>query len=133
MNLPKHLILFDGDCAFCNRSVQFILKYDHQKIFFFSSLESETGLSVKQEFGLSKTYCDSLIYIRQGKLLVASEAAVWIGSEMRFPVNLLAGLYLFPSVLRNSLYSLIAKNRESILKKRNTCLILEENQKYRFI
>lgn len=32
--LQKHaIILFDGDCNFCNRSVQFIMRRDHKDYF----------------------------------------------------------------------------------------------------
>ena len=133
MNLPEHLILFDGDCAFCNQSVQFILKQEDQKMFFFSSLQSETGIAVKQEFGIPKEYSESLLYIRYGKLLAASEAAVWISVNLKFPFNLLAGAYLIPSGFRNKMYLFIAKNRKSFLSNKTTCFVYEENQKHRFI
>ena len=45
---PKHkkLILFDGVCNLCNRSVQFVIKHDSKDIFMFTALQSEIGKEV---------------------------------------------------------------------------------------
>lgn len=39
----KSIILFDGDCNFCNQSVQFIINRDPKGYFQFASLQSELG------------------------------------------------------------------------------------------
>ena len=35
------IVLFDGDCHFCNSSVQFIIKHDHKGIYYFAPLQSK--------------------------------------------------------------------------------------------
>jgi predicted DCC family thiol-disulfide oxidoreductase YuxK len=37
------ILFFDGECNLCNGLVQFVLKRDKKKIFFFSSLQSGAG------------------------------------------------------------------------------------------
>ena len=39
----KRIILFDGECNFCDASVQFIIKRDPAAHFQFTSLQSEKG------------------------------------------------------------------------------------------
>ena len=39
----KKIILFDGVCNLCSKSVRFIIKYDKADKFRFASIQSETG------------------------------------------------------------------------------------------
>lgn len=41
-----NVILFDGECNFCDRSVQFIIKRDKKVLYHFASLQSEAGQEI---------------------------------------------------------------------------------------
>ena len=41
--MPKHLIFFDGECAFCNQRVHHLLEWDHSEKFLFAPLEGSTA------------------------------------------------------------------------------------------
>ena len=41
MNINRNIIFFDGECNFCNGTVDFIIKYDKSKYFAFSWLQSD--------------------------------------------------------------------------------------------
>lgn len=49
------IILFDGDCNLCNRSVRFIIRHDPAARFHFASLQSGTGQRLLREAGISGT------------------------------------------------------------------------------
>lgn len=56
------IVLFDGVCNLCNKSVQFIIKRDPHNQFFFASLQSEMGKSLLEKHHLSEV--DSVVLIK---------------------------------------------------------------------
>lgn len=40
-NIPDKILFYDGDCVFCNASVQFALKHRKKNSIYFSALQSE--------------------------------------------------------------------------------------------
>lgn len=41
--LGRHLIFYDGTCGMCHRAVQFLLKWDKNKLFVFSPLQGKAA------------------------------------------------------------------------------------------
>ncbi|MBK6782542.1 MAG: DUF393 domain-containing protein [Saprospiraceae bacterium] len=89
----KHpVILFDGDCKFCNFWVQFVLKRDKKNQFYFTSLQSEVGKSLV--FSLDKKIqdTDSIIVVHKEKIFLLSDAIYEILKALNHPVRYF-GLY----------------------------------------
>ncbi len=59
----KKIILFDGVCNLCNRSVQFVIRRDKRDRFRFAALQSEVGESLVKERRIDTTKVDSIILI----------------------------------------------------------------------
>ena len=133
MNLPDHLVLFDGHCHLCNGSVKFILKYDTHKVFKFASLQSETGKKIIEKYRIDLSVGESIIYLKKEKIYTKSSAALWIANEIKFPANLISGLIIFPPMIRDFTYDSIAKNRYKWFGKSETCLLPDPEQRNRFI
>lgn len=133
MKLPDRLILFDGHCHLCDRSVKTIIKYDSKKLFYFASLQSELGKKIIRDFAIQTNGKDSIIYLKNGKPRMQSEAVLWLSSELDFPINLFGGLILFPPFIRNSVYEFVSSNRYSWFGKSESCLLPNPSQKERFI
>ena len=62
----KRIVLFDGECNFCDSSVQFIIKRDPVAHFLFTSLQSEKGIELAKQYAIPKEV-DSLVLIENGK------------------------------------------------------------------
>jgi len=45
--IGKRLVLFDGFCHLCSRSVQVILKFDKKKKFVFAPTSDELGQTIR--------------------------------------------------------------------------------------
>lgn len=133
MDLPEHLILFDGHCHLCNNSVKTILKFDSEKKFYFASLQSPLGLQLVQKHKSETPSEESIIYLKNGNFSEKSEAVLWIASQLKFPINLAAGLIIFPPFIRNRVYTFIAKNRYKWFGKSDSCLLPDPEYKNRFI
>ena len=59
----KKIILFDGVCNLCNRSVQFVIKRDSKDVFRFASLQSDLGKKLLAERSINPQETDSIVLI----------------------------------------------------------------------
>jgi predicted DCC family thiol-disulfide oxidoreductase YuxK len=111
MIIPEHLLLFDGVCVLCNRSVQIVIKRDKSRKFRFASLQSDFGSKVLDGFNLDKTLTDSVIYVRSGNVYTKSDAALRIAKTFGGFWKMSVVFFIFPRFLRNIVYDFIARNR----------------------
>src|SRR5699024_5639340 len=104
------IILFDGDCHFCDASVQFIIKRDPKGHFKFASLQSESGIKLLKQHQIP-THMDSFLYIDGDKWYSKSTAALKVAKRLRGCVKLSYPLIIVPRLIRDFFYNIISKNR----------------------
>ena len=131
---PHKIILFDGVCNLCNGSVLFILEREKFPIFEFASIQSETGKELLKRYRLPSDYNQAVVLIDDGKIYLGSTAALKMGQGLRFPWSILSSLGLtVPKLLRDWVYSQIAKHRYQWFGKRDMCMVPTEELKSRFL
>lgn len=126
------VILFDGECNFCNGSVLFIIKRDPDALFSFASLQSEIGMELKAKHGISVDD-DSFILIEPDRAYTQSTAALRVARQLIGLWKLSYGLIIVPRVIRDFFYRLFARNRYKWFGKRESCMIPSEEMKKRFL
>jgi predicted DCC family thiol-disulfide oxidoreductase YuxK len=126
------IILFDGICNFCNSSVQFIIKRDPTGYFKFASLQSETGQQLLKQYGVKKEI-DSLIVIEKQNVYIKSSAALQICRKLTGLWRFFSVLRVFPPIVRDYLYDIVAKNRYNWFGKRDSCMLPTAEMKKRFL
>jgi len=132
-SLPDHLILFDGVCNLCNSTVQRVIRNDSKNIFYFTSLQSEAGQKILDNFRLKTNTFNTFLYLRNGKLFTKSDAALQVAARMKFPYPLLCFGFCVPRFLRNFIYDYIAAHRYKWFGKMDSCPVPDEEQKKRFV
>src|ERR1700704_3332836 len=95
-NMNKPLILFDGVCNLCNRSVQFIIKRDTQKKFLFASLQGKKGEEILERFQLPATTFNSFILLENDKIYTRSTAVLRVLKTLGGGWPLLYGFIIVP-------------------------------------
>ncbi|MEO8734468.1 MAG: thiol-disulfide oxidoreductase DCC family protein [Flavobacteriales bacterium] len=120
---PEHLLLFDGVCNLCNGFVRFIIRHDKRQWFRFAPLQGETSQRILSTHGFASGTLDSLVYVRNGKALVRSAAALNVARDLGGPWVLLYPFMLVPRFIRDALYDLVARNRYRWFGKRPTCMV----------
>lgn len=129
----KSILLFDGHCNLCNKSVQFVLRNSRNDQLFFLSLQSEKGKELLQEFDLPGSYDESLIFFSKGKMLTESEAALRIAPFLKWPWSWLVVFRIIPKRLRDQLYKMVARRRYKWFGKTDSCWIMQQEWKHRFL
>ena len=126
------LLVYDGNCGFCARSVQFILRHERRHDLMFVPRDSELGKDLRRRFHLEAV--ESMLWIVNGKAEMESgavlNAAKYVGGFWAFLATLGS---LVPAPLRNWAYRLIARNRRRLSSGTTTCLVPTLEQRARFL
>ena len=131
------VMLYDGVCGLCNRSVHFVLRHDHNDRFRFASLQSDFATNVLRGRG-HKNEPDSVYLLARGNgcdaILVKSDAAIRVLRELGGVwVFVAATLKVVPQRLRDWGYDLIARNRYRWFGRYETCPMPSEKDRRKFL
>ena len=127
------IILFDGVCNFCNRTINTILKYDKQAYFQFAASQSSAAMGIMQAFNLDEKAISSVILIEQEKVFTKTDAVIQIANRLSGWPSLFRLLKFIPKPMRDFAYDLIAKNRYALFGKKDNCMIPDASIRHRFL
>lgn len=133
MNREHPVILFDGVCNLCNRSVQFVIKRDKKKLFQFAALQGELGQQLLRKFHLDPNDLNSFVLVEGDKAYRRSSAALRVARRLSGGWKLLYGFMIIPPFIRNAVYNVVARNRYKWFGKRNECMIPTPELRSRFL
>lgn len=105
------IILFDGICNLCNRSVQFIIKHDKEKVYRFAAFQSKAGQKLLQQYNLPLKQYSSFLLIENNKAYSQSTAALKVAKNLSGLVKLAVVFNIVPAGIRNIVYNFVARNR----------------------
>lgn len=129
------LLLYDGSCGFCARSVQFVLRHESaNRSLRFASLESDVGAEIRAKHPELDSI-DSVIWVDpNGTLLVKSRAALRVLSYLGGIWRGLAAVgRIVPLFVRDAVYDFIARHRHQIIRADPSCLLPTPEQRVRFL
>lgn len=130
--MPQPMLVFDGDCGFCHRAVQFILAHERRSDLLFIPRNSARGLLLRDRYHLQNV--ESLLWIEEDRAFIEWKAvlhtALYVG-------GIYAGLArvanLLPATMLNRAYRLIARIRKRLAGPPRHCLLLSPAQQQRFL
>jgi len=124
----QRVIIFDGFCGFCNKSVDTLMRIDTQKRFHYSSLQGEfvKALTLKPHVESIVFYENGMLYYKSTAILkiLRSLGGIWIFTNP---------FYLIPRVMRDYIYDFIAKHRYKIFGKMESCRMPKKGEEALFI
>ena len=127
------ILLFDGECGFCNRTVQFFLRNEKKsKKMHFAPLESEEGKALRKFFEIDEK-TDSLILIKGHSAYIKSCAALRLAPFMKGLWPVLIVFVIIPPFLRNIVYNMIARHRMKLFGRVQSCELLQNEDRKRFL
>ncbi len=126
------MLVYDGECGFCARSVQFILRHERRHDLRFVPRDSELGKDLRRQFHLEAV--ESMLWIADGKVAIESDATLNAAKYLGGIWAILATLgSLVPGFLRNPVYRFIARNRRRLASSDSACLLPTPDQRARFL
>jgi predicted DCC family thiol-disulfide oxidoreductase YuxK len=126
------MLVFDGDCAFCHRAVQFVLTHEHRTDLLFVPRESSLGRSLREQYHLE--HVESLLWIENGRAFIEFDAVAHTAAYVGGPYARLASVARpLPRPLLNAGYRSVARLRKRLAGRPRQCLLLTAAQRQRFL
>jgi predicted DCC family thiol-disulfide oxidoreductase YuxK len=130
--MENSVILFDGVCNLCNGFVGFIIERDHQKVFRFSSLQSEFGQVTLKAHHLPADEFYSVILLQNGQVFQKSDAVLRIARQLP-GYKWLTVFKILPRFFRDFIYELVARNRYRLFGRQDSCMLPSKELLGRFL
>jgi predicted DCC family thiol-disulfide oxidoreductase YuxK len=132
------LLLYDGTCGFCARSVQFVLRHERRsRTLRFARLEGPTGVALRARRP-ELAGVDSLVWLepassdRAEQVWVRSRGARAVGHYLGGVWRALAALgALVPARVLDAGYDWVARHRRELA--RDACVLPTPEQRHRFL
>lgn len=122
----SHLLVYDGECGLCARSVQFVLKHDKAAVYRFTAVQSPLGVSVYAGLGLDPKRITTLVVLIEGRSFVKSDAVLRLALSFGSLWRVLAVFLLLPRRLRDAAYDWVAARRHRWFAGSSQCLFSPE-------
>jgi predicted DCC family thiol-disulfide oxidoreductase YuxK len=131
--MEKSVILFDGVCGLCNKSVNYIIDHDYKNSFMFASLQSEAAKKLLEPHNISNEALNSIILVHKNRVYQKSDAVLIIAKHLKGISRFLLVGYVLPRFLRNFFYDFIAKRRYKWFGKYDACRMPTPEMKAKFL
>lgn len=129
------VLLFDGVCNLCARGVAFIVRHERADggRIRFASLQSGFARSALVERGRDPDAMESMVVLDGERMLVKSDAALFVAGYLRRPWRWARWLKVLPRWFRDWVYGLVARSRYRVFGRRDACLVPTAELRARFV
>jgi predicted DCC family thiol-disulfide oxidoreductase YuxK len=130
----RPLVVFDGVCVLCSRSMRFIATRDRAGVIQFTAAQSRLGQALYRHHGLDPETFETFLYIEEGRTYAKLDAAAMIARRLGgvWPLAGWTALRL-PSRLRDMLYDAVATRRYRIFGRTEACFVPDASWRARVI
>ncbi len=134
----KLIVLFDGVCALCDRTVQLLLKRDKQGVLKFAPLQGPTAAAILKRHPEIEDKTRSVILVQNyntasESISVRSQAILECLSALGGFWRVVSLLRIIPPFVRDAVYNFIARNRYRWFGKYDECIVPPPEMKERFM
>lgn len=112
----KILLLFDGICGLCNKTVRFLSAEDRENLVFFAPLQGKASQSVQMRHANFPSELKTLVLVENWNqnnetIYQKSEAVLKVLDSIGGMWRVVSWLRIIPQKLRDRVYDWVAKNR----------------------
>ena len=128
------IVLFDGVCNLCNRSVTFIIDHEIEPKIKFAALQSKFAKQLLNSHHINGEAINSIVLIEsEHKVYLKSKAVLRLSKYLNRPISFVQVFSIIPSFISDTIYDLIARNRYHWFGNTATCRVPTPELKNRFI
>ncbi|HRI34286.1 MAG TPA: DCC1-like thiol-disulfide oxidoreductase family protein [Saprospiraceae bacterium] len=118
----NHIIIYDGECNYCDAIVQFLIRVDKNNDFKFAHISSQTGSKLLNKFGIDSNLHDSFIYVKDQEYYMYSNGAGQVLLQLGGAYALMGKILLaIPLTIRDAIYKWVARNRYKLFGRKQSC------------
>jgi len=127
------VVIFDGGCNLCARSVRFILDHEAAPVLRFTPLQSSAGARHLRELGFDPADAKTFVLIADGKVYVKSQAPIRLAHYLRGAWKLIGAIRIIPRAVRDWIYNVVARNRYRWFGRVDACITPSADLRVRFV
>lgn len=132
------ILLYDGVCGLCDRTVQFLLRRDRQGVFRFASLQGPVARKILERHGRDPELLDTVYLVidpeqESERLLNRSRAILTALSRLHSGWRLIALLRFLPAGPLDLGYDFVARRRYRWFGRLDRCRIPTADARNRFL
>ena len=124
------IVFFDGVCGLCNHFVNFLIRYDKKKKFFFSPLD---GITIQKTKAASFASEQTMVFLKGNRMFTKSRGALEAIAALGGFFSVAKVFLLVPPFIRDFIYSQVAKHRYQWFGKKEECRIPTSEEKPNFL
>jgi predicted DCC family thiol-disulfide oxidoreductase YuxK len=132
-DLPPRLVLYDGVCGICNKSVQWLLRHDRDGLLRYAALQGETAERVRARHPEVPATIDTVVFVEEGRVHLRTRAFAHIGKHLGWPWRAISWMRFVPAFLADLGYNFIAAIRYRVWGKYDSCPIPKPEHRARFL
>lgn len=129
---PSPLILYDGVCGLCGRTVRWLLRRDGGRLWY-APLQGETAERLRARYPRIPRELDSVVLVEDGRVYLRSKVFLHVARHLTRPWRWLYHLRWFPALLVDPAYWLVAKLRYRLFGKYDACRLPTTDERARFL
>ena len=129
---PRRIVLFDGVCSVCDRSVHFIIDHDARGRFEFAPQQSPAGQALIARHGIPNQL-DTIVLIEGDKAYTGSTAVLRVARLLDRPWPLFYALHWVPRPLRDFAYRFFVAHRYRWFGQLDACRVPTPELRSRFL
>lgn len=133
MTPREPLVLYDGTCGLCHRSVKWLLHHERDATLTFAPLQGDTAAALKERFGDIPRGLDSVVLVDNGRVYLRSKAFLYTAKYLRAPWRWGYAVRWLPAPLLDLGYRVIAAIRYRVWGRADACEVPSPAQRARFL
>jgi predicted DCC family thiol-disulfide oxidoreductase YuxK len=131
------VVLYDGVCGFCDRSVQWLLEADQDNRLRYAPLQGPTAAALRERHPLLPVDIDTVVLVEgegaDERLYLRSDAVLRIASLLPRVPGWVQVFRWCPRPLRDALYKAFAAIRYRVWGKLDACRLPTQAERARFL
>lgn len=131
--LPARLVLYDGECGLCHRSVRFLIRRDSGRQLRYAPLAGETAARARARFPNFPKSIDTLVFIDEGRVFVRSQAVLRAAAYGGASFRVLAYLARLLTPIADLAYRLVARTRYRVFGRADACAVPAPGERALFL
>jgi len=133
MAAVQHVVLYDGTCGLCHRSVQWILRHERDRELQFAPLQGETAAALRARFPEIPTKLDTVVLVDGDRARLRSKAFLYAARHLRAPWRWSYAFRWLPGFVLDLGYRFIAAIRYRVWGRVDACDLPDPEQRARFL
>ncbi len=130
---PDSIVLYDGNCGLCAKSVRFILDHERDHDLRFAPLQGETAAALRERHPNIPQDIDTVVFVDGGKAHLRSKAILYLVDHLKSPWRWMRAFRWMPGALLDLGYRLVAKVRYKVFGTVDACELPSPAQRARFL